>query len=92
MAGRVARERKVRLSLNLNPEMYERLRVLAEMVGMPIATLGAVYVGEMVSSKERAISNQDKLYENFDLESMVGNMLSNPEQVALLSSALEQQK
>jgi hypothetical protein len=44
--------------IKLTQGMYSRLEALAEANGFPVATMGAVAVGEWVNSKEIAQKNQ----------------------------------
>ncbi len=44
--------------IKLAPEMRERLDVIAQAYGFPLATMAAVAVAEWVNSKEQNIKNQ----------------------------------
>jgi len=53
MARPINRTRSVRIRLSVS--MFERLDGLANAVGMPVATLGAMAVGQYVARQERTI-------------------------------------
>lgn len=80
----VVHKRKAGIRLNLQPEVLDRLKVVAGLLGVPPATLGALAIGQFVAQQERTIAiaaaMQDKIGEQ--IGSALGKEL---EQLSLLA-------
>lgn len=80
----MSKERKIRVSVNLHPDMFDRVSALSERVGMPIATLCAVFIGEQVSAKELSITESTKMIQGFDIEAFTSKLVDNPEMLKMM--------
>ena len=57
----MARTRSAGIKVNLTPELYERLKVLAERQGQTAGSLAAVAVGQYVSQQMVAVDAQREM-------------------------------
>ena len=60
--------------IKLAPEMRERLDVIAQAYGFPLATMAAVAVAEWVNSKEQNVKNQEMMM--MDVGRQVGGQMA----------------
>lgn len=74
-------DRTVRLNVRLNEDMYSKLSRVAEYMGVPASTLGAIAVAEYVNQRIAQIESLKAMNEKGEakMNEMLQGMATNPE-------------
>ena len=84
------RERIARLNVRLSPEMFSRLQVVADEMGMSPSTVAAVAVGEYVNAKARLAVQLEKTVQASAAEvgKMFESLMANPAALSQIVAAV----
>ena len=83
-------ERDKRISIRLSADMFERLKICSERMGLAHSTYAAFAIGSFVASQERSIEHQRKMSEmSVDPMEMISDLMKDQEFLKIMKSVAE---